>query len=213
MLKYIPFTHPGLAPVIMKNSLSMLLCGLLLAAGCAEEAPPRSVADFLDNPIVLEATVVRCARNRSESRYNTECVNARQAVSIIEAKEERARRDAFEAQSSAKRDALRRTQRAAAEARRRAAEADRKRKEAAYLAQFGVLSPLPENSVDVDETNGNAPGMSIFGADQQPETGSPPTNSNSGADDGNSEGADSEPPSGLDAIREELRKRDRDSDG
>ena len=197
----------------MKNSLSMLLCGFLLAAGCAEEAPPRSVADFLDKPIVLEATVVRCARNRSESRYDAECVNARQAVSIIEAKEERARRDAFEAQSSAKRDALRRTQQAAAEARRRAAEADRKRKEAEYLAQFGELPPVPEDTADVDQTADNAPGMAISGPEQQPETGSAPTNSQSDADDGNTADADSEPPNTLDAIRDELRKRDSDSDG
>ena len=65
--------------------------------------------------------MVLCAQNRVESRYDAECVNARQAVSLVEAREERARREALEAQSALKREALRRTQEAAAEARRRSA--------------------------------------------------------------------------------------------
>ena len=134
----------------MKNCLPIVLCGVALVTGCAEEPKHRSVTEFLENPIVLEAAVVRCAQNRTESRYDAECVNARQAISIIEAKEERARRDAFEAESDKKREALRRTQQAAAEARRRATEAERVRKEAEYLAQFGELPPQPEGAAEVD---------------------------------------------------------------
>ena len=83
----------------------LLLCGVAIVTGCDNEPPPRSVEEFIDNPIMLEAAVVRCSQNRAESRYDAECVNARQAVSIIEAKEERARRDALERQSAAKREA------------------------------------------------------------------------------------------------------------
>ncbi len=79
--------------------MSLLLCGIAIAAGCAKEPPPRTVTEFMDNPMMLEAVMVRCAQNRNESRYDPECVNARQASSIIQAKEERERRDAFEAQS------------------------------------------------------------------------------------------------------------------
>jgi len=91
----------------MNLRVTVLLSGLLVLVGCAEEVPPPSVHDYLDDPNALEAAMVRCSLNRSETRYEAECVNARQAVSIIEAKEERTRREAFEAESAAKRAALR----------------------------------------------------------------------------------------------------------
>ena len=117
--------------------------------------------EFLDDPILLEAAVVRCAESRAETRYDAECVNARQAVSIIEAREERERAALFEEQSQRKRDALRRTQEAAAEARRRAEEAERLRREAEYLAQFGELPPADEEAGDAAEADGNVPGAVI----------------------------------------------------
>ena len=124
-----------------QRHLVILLCGGAFLAACSEELPPRSVQEFLDDPILLEAAVVRCAQSRAETRYEAECVNARQAVSIIEAREERERAALLEEQSQRKRDALRRTQEAAAEARRRAEETERLRREAEYLAQFGELPP------------------------------------------------------------------------
>jgi len=191
----------------MKKRVSMLLCGFAVVVGCAEEPQPRSVMEFIENPIMLEAAVVRCAQNRSESRYVAECVNARQAVSIIEAKEERARRDRFEAQSDRKREALRRTQRAAAEARRRAAEAERRRKEAAYLAQFGELPPSEDGDSGVDEAAANAPSMVVPEAADDSGAGSAPVESVPASDGGNAPVSDSEPSSDLEAIRDELRKR------
>jgi hypothetical protein len=183
-----------------------MLCGIALVTGCAEEPKPRSVTEFLENPIVLEAAVVRCAQNRTESRYDAECVNARQAISIIEAKEERARRDAFEAESDKKREALRRTQHAAAEARRRATEAERLRKEAEYLAQFGELPPPPDGENSIDEAATNAPTMFIPEADAE-ELLPPPADSAAASDGGNAPVATADPVSDLDAIRDELRKR------
>lgn len=143
----------------MKTVL-MLICGSLLLGACGKEPQPRSVQQFMDNPQFLEAAVVRCSVNRAESRYDTECVNARQAVDLIEAREERARRDRLEAESESKRAALRRTQRAAAAARREAAERARLRKEAEYLAQFGV-EPPPQNESDAPQLEANTPGAVI----------------------------------------------------
>ncbi len=60
---------------------------LVFLAACTEPPPPRSVSTFLEYPNKLEAALVRCTRNRSESRYDTECLNAREAVKIIEAKD------------------------------------------------------------------------------------------------------------------------------
>ena len=128
-----------------------------MAVGCSPEPPTRSVQEFVDNPILLEAAMVRCAQNRVETRYDAECVNARQAVSLVEAREERARREALEAQSARKREALRRTQEAAAEARRRSEEAERLRSEAEYLAQFGEELP-PAQGEEEEDLEANVPG-------------------------------------------------------
>lgn len=118
-----------------------LTAAALTVAACSEPPPPRSVSTFLEHPNLLEAALVRCTKNRAESRYDTECLNAREAVKLIEAKDEATRRADLEKQSERKRDALRRTQRAATEARRRTAENIARREEAAYLAQFGELPP------------------------------------------------------------------------
>ena len=133
----------------MAKRLTSLLIGLGLLAGCGEsEPPPRTVTEFLENPILLEAAMVRCNQDRSGNKYNQECINAREAVKRIQAKEEEARRRELEERSEAKRRALRRTQEAQAEARRRAADAERRREEAEYLAQFGVLPPADEAQDD-----------------------------------------------------------------
>ena len=53
--------------------VSPVLLALLLAA-CSREPAYRSVSDFVDDPALLEAALVRCTENRSESRYEAECV-------------------------------------------------------------------------------------------------------------------------------------------
>ena len=156
--------------------------------------------------------MVRCSVNRAETRYRAECVNARQAVSIIEAKQERVRREAFEAQSEAKRAALRRTQQAAAEARRRAQEAEQRRREAEYLAQFGELPPR-EDAEDPElakEPEVNAP-QAVIPAPKEDqrlapaEVEVPPVGSNAPV-------IEQEPPQDLNEIREELRRRNDETD-
>jgi hypothetical protein len=168
------------------------------------------VQEFLADPNSLEAAVVRCSQNRSQMRYEAECVNARQAISIIEAKEERARRDVFEAESDKKRQALRRTQQAAAEARRRADAAAQRRREAEYLAQFGEPPPPENGNVEIDEAAMNAPSVVIPEPDAEvtPLLG----NEQPAIDGGNAPVAEpSAPATDLDAVREELRKRGEDT--
>lgn len=191
----------------MKRRVTSLLSAFAILVGCAEEAPPRSVQDFLADPIALEAALVTCLADRVESRYEPECVNARQASSIIAAREERERRDRAEAESERKRAALRRTQQAAAEARRRAEVAEQRRKEAEYLAQFGELPPR-EDEMESDESNViNAPTAIVPPAAEeqnlQPsDTALPPPGSNAPVAEQETEEAPN-----LDAIREELRRR------
>lgn len=205
----------------MYSRLTTAVLVTAFLAGCAEKEPPvRTVTEFVDNPILLEAAMVRCSRNRQESRYDQECINAREAVNRIEAKEEETRRAELEARSETKRRALRRMQEAQAEARRRAEEAERLRREAEYLAQFGVLPPGDEGEADGDLPAGNVPIAVVpeSDVDEQPtEAYGQPL---SAGDGGNAPGARTEPaddvqeaPADLQGIREELRRRNEDDDG
>jgi hypothetical protein len=168
------------------------------------------VTEFLENPIVLEAAVVRCSHNRDETRYDAECMNVRQAISIIEAKEERTKRAAFEAESEGKREALRQTHEDAAAALRRATEQDRLRREAEYLAQFGELPPMPEGEAATEGSSGNAPTVLIPEPVEEDLVYSEPVDSAPASDGGNAPLMETEPESDLDAIREELRLRSED---
>lgn len=126
------------------------LYGLVLLAACARETPPVSVPEFMENPRLLEATMVRCGQNRAETKYEPDCVNARDAINRLEAREKATRKAELEALSERKRQALRRTQQAAAEARRRAAESQQQRDTAEYLG-------LTEDQIAADPAAGAAP--------------------------------------------------------
>jgi hypothetical protein len=194
----------------MTRHLTLLLFGFSMVAGCAKEPQPRSVSEFLDNPILLEAAMVRCSQDRSGTRYDAECVNARQAVDRVQAKEEAAAKAAFEARSESKRNALRRTQAAAAEARRRAAEAQRQREEAEYLAQFGV-SPPDETTTAEPAVEGDLPEAGAPVARDEPVSGGAYEDPSLATDGGNAPVSQLEPESpatDLESIRDELRRRD-----
>ncbi len=181
---------------------------LVFLVACSEPPPPRSVSQFLEKPFLLEAALVRCTHNRAESRYDAECINAREAVKIIEAKKEESRRADLDEQSQRKRDALRRTQRAAAVARQRAAEARRLRDEAEYLAQFGQLPP--SEHVTDEEMTGNVP-LAVV-----PETTNDDLNASGVAGSLPTTGSNAPvaeivpevaPPTDLESVRNELRRR------
>ena len=178
--------------------VTISLAGMLLA-GCDEPKAPVTVAEFMENPRLLEATMVRCGQNRSEMKYEAECVNARDAVNRLERAAERERRLQLEAQSDRKRQALRRTQEAAAAARRRAEEEQRRRQEAAYLGVFEDGSAVShEAPVQAPPpATGNAP-VAEYDAPPTPETLSEevPVIDGSPAES-----------SDLEAVREELRRR------
>ena len=156
--------------------------------------------EFVDDPILLEAAVVRCAQSRAESRYQAECVNARQAISIVEAREEHERAASLEEQSKRKREALRETQEAAAEARRRAEEAERLRREAEYLAQFGEVPPPADEGAGDSEVSGNIPGAVISGETQL-------AASVGDSEDRPASDSSNTSPTDLSAAREELQRR------
>lgn len=186
------------------------LAGLVaLLGGCADDAPPPTVEDYLDDRILLDAAMARCGLNRLEMKYEADCVNAREASNRIARAEEAERRKALEAQSDRKRAALRRAQEAADEARRRAADAERARREAEYLSLFeasgdgdqaieGAAAAPPEPALPGGELATDS-SVTTEPAAPAPESidpvEAPPTDAAPGT------GTD------LEAIREELRKR------
>jgi len=199
----------------MTKQMTLSLCGIALLAACSKEPPVRSVTEFIDNPLLLEAAMVRCSQDRSKNRYEAECVNARQAVARIQAKEEAERQTELEASSERKRRALRRTQEAAAEARRRAAEAERQRREADYLAQFGVL-PSSEGDSAESLPDGNLPTAVVPQAVDAPPPGATYEETPLTLDGANAPVAEptpeAEPPSDLASIRDELKRRNENDD-
>ena len=184
-----------------------VLVACLISACAKEPPPPISVGQFVADPILLEATVVRCAHDRSATKYDFECVNAREAGNQLASADREERRIELEAQSERKRRALRRTQEAAAEARRRAAAARRQREEDEYLGVFeripgngsgtdlegGVVNTQPVQRADL--LPGNQPGATVSSVVEEEVLDRPPA-----------------PPTDIDAVREELKRRQEGSD-
>jgi len=201
----------------IQTKLTLILSGISLLAACAEERPPRSVDEFMANPIMLEAAMVRCSESRDATRYDAECVSARQASQMIEAREDATRRAEQEAQSERKRQAFRRTQEAAAQARRRAAEAERLRKEAEYLAQFGVAPPKATQIPEDEPLTGNTPLAVIPTGPTQPESAPYRGDTVRASDGGNAPviatlPKEEDPKTDLESIRDELQRRKDEGD-
>jgi hypothetical protein len=187
---------------LRQTTVFALIC---LLGACAEEPlPPISVSDFVNDPNLLEAVMVRCAQDRSKTKYDLDCVNARDAANRMASTDREERRKELEAQSERKRKALRRTQQAATEARRRAEEARRQREKDEYLGLYetvpaeggsalpattGYVEPQPAQRADI--LQGNEPGASISPPqDEAPIEDRPPA-----------------PPTDINSIREELKRR------
>ena len=188
--------------------ITAILLASLLSACANEEEPPITVGQFMADPILLEATVVRCAHDRSATKYDAECVNAREAGNRLASDDREERRKELEAQSARKRQALRRTQQAATESRRRATEAQRQREADEYL---GIIETVPDGNSPVQDLNGgvvsktqtqradvlrgNQPGVSVSPiVEDVPEDA---------AEAGQTD---------IDSIRDELRRRQEGSD-
>lgn len=145
----------------MKKQILPSLIVVALAA-CAEEVPPVSVNELMENPRLLEAAMIRCAEDRPRMKYEAECINARDAGNRLEARQARLRREELERQSELKRQALRRTQQAAEAARQRAVEEEKRREEAEYLGLFESESDVggeaPPTVTEGEETEPDATG-------------------------------------------------------
>lgn len=188
----------------------LLVLSVAWLCACTEPPPPPTVDDFMNDSVLLDATMVRCSADRATTKYEPECVNAREAINRVARAEEAARRAELEKQSERKRRALRRTQEAAATARRRADEAARQRAEEEYLAQFEPLTGEPASETSDGEA-GQAPA-----AAPSPDAGSalPPSPAPNAENATTTSGGEPEAPAAagdespsLDDIRQELQRR------
>jgi len=162
-----------------------------------------SVAEFMENPRALESAMVSCAQNRSATRYEAECVNAREAGNLLEAALERARRADLEKQSERKRQALRHTQEAVAEARRRT-DAERRRRDDAEL-----LGVYEESSAESDDLGRSAEPV------QPPDNAPTAVIAAPDTEDASTTSADdnaANPGPDLEAVRKELERRQQESE-
>lgn len=158
--------------------------------------------------------MVRCQQNRNATRYDAECVNARQAAHRIEAKTAGARKAELEAISERKRQALRKTMTAVSKARERAKEIERSRAEQEYHAQFGPVPPQDGVTLDDGQDIENrTQADSRDGSEQQPGLVGQVVPASDG---GNAPMIDTAPQTeksqtDLESVREELQRRSDES--
>ncbi len=119
--------------------------------GCSDP-PPRTVLEYMDDPVLMEATLARCRQEGSLSGDDVSCSNARRAAARLAAQAEAAQRARLEAESERAREARRRQEEAAEAARRQAEEAARRAEEEAYDASW-VPVTAPEDGAPAESRN------------------------------------------------------------
>lgn len=177
---------------------AVIVSGVL--AACAEEPTPPTIMEFMENPVLLDATLVRCGQNRAETRYDGECINARDAVDRLAVAAELVRREELKAQSERKQAALRRAREEAAAAQQRVLELERLREEAEYLSQFSA----PPEPLDAAVTEGAAVDVAVEDADMPPGDAEPLA---AGPAEPPAESKPDLEKSDLETVRQELQQR------
>lgn len=99
--------------------LSILIGTACLAAACGGPPPPaRTVAEFVQDPTLLQGVMIRCEQQRSQGVRDPECANALAAADRLAAEDEASRAGDRAAEFERQRE----QRRAEEEQRRRAAE-------------------------------------------------------------------------------------------
>lgn len=151
------------------------IVGLLAAAlGACSEAPPRTVLEYMEDPVLMEATLARCRQEAIGSSDDVSCANARRAAARLAAQADEARRARLEAESERAREARRRQDEAAEAARRQAEEATRRDELEAYDASWVPAERPDEGAPAESRADGPLPAPA---ADETPPQGSVPRES------------------------------------
>jgi hypothetical protein len=81
-----PFWVPLLVGSYMPNSIkSMIACGCLaavavLAACSPRRIPPMTVADLMEDRVLLDGVLLKCNRDPAKAHSDSDCMNARIAI-------------------------------------------------------------------------------------------------------------------------------------
>ena len=138
-----PYDARRPAMTAKRSGLAFGVAALCLALAACEDPPPRTFADFMEDPIARDGTIARCNADREATLHDIECANARRAMSAIALRDERERREVLERESERKLADLRRrldeTDRIAREAARQAALAQQEAYERLWGERGGDL--------------------------------------------------------------------------
>lgn len=188
---------------------------MLAISGCSDGPPPRTVAEFLDDPIGLEATLSRCNADRSLTRDDPECINAREANNRMAAEDQRRLERDLERESQRKLDAIRRRNESAAIAARQAEEAAKAREEALYEQQFEIVPETeraPEDSSRSQPDSGPMePAETSVVPENPADEGAPEPVSDRPSEETLDSQAESDP-SDLESLRQEMNRRNQQSE-
>ena len=106
---------------------------IVLLGACSRELPPRSTLEFMSDPAVRDAVLLRCNQLQGAALRDAECRNVREAVDRLAAEEERQPDQAKEEHDSFQK---------AREARRARDESERLRREASEKPVDPYTMPL-----------------------------------------------------------------------
>ena len=73
---------------------SILACGclgavILATAACSpRRIPPMSVADLMEDRVMLDGVLMKCNQNQSKARTDSDCLNARIAIERLASQNE-----------------------------------------------------------------------------------------------------------------------------
>jgi leucyl-tRNA synthetase len=87
--------------------VGIFLVALLAMTGCAKEQVPTSVDEFMQDRVMLDATLARCDLEQSDTFDDRNCVNARRAVERLWRQQEEINAGLLERESERKRELLR----------------------------------------------------------------------------------------------------------
>src|SRR6202047_3910614 len=78
-------------PISIKSIIASGCLGaaiLALAACSPRRIPPMSVTDLMEDRVMLDGVLMKCNRNQSKARTDSDCLNARIAIERLASKNE-----------------------------------------------------------------------------------------------------------------------------
>ena len=152
--------------------------GLFCLVAACEEPRPISFAEFMEDDIARDGTLARCNMDREATSGDIECANARRAASAIALRDERARREAYEAESERRiadlRAEVERERVTAQEAQQRAEAAARAAYEAQWEERNGAAVGVDGQPLAPEGAQWQRPGDLALQPPATPESGSAP---------------------------------------